>query len=181
MLFRSIRTHHMTSHHIVTLSHIASRILTFHPLRARRALLPQQGCPFRIVFGAWRKCLLRQALGARQAGAGGGPCHRQNEKLILVEFAAQKTYSLALRFVKLHAVKRRMLSLRFNLSNPCGFPCRSKAARFISFLEPGGGVCCGRRWAPGRQGQVGAPATSAMLHCFWQRCFRFRLMLKMFR
>ena len=37
--------------------------------------------------------------------------------------------------------------------------CSSKAARVISSLEPGGGACCGRRWAPGRQGQVGAPAT----------------------
>ena len=37
--------------------------------------------------------------------------------------------------------------------------CSSKAARVISSLEPGGGACYGRRWAPGRQGQVGAPAT----------------------
>ena len=78
----------MTSRHIVTLSHIASRILTFHPLRTRRAPLPQQGRPCHIVFGVWRGCLLRQALGARQAGAGGGPCHMRKENLILIEFAA---------------------------------------------------------------------------------------------
>ena len=55
-----------------------------------------------------------------------------------------------------------VLTRRFHLSNPCGFPCRSKAARFISFLESGGCACCGRRWAPGRQGQAGAPATRLM-------------------
>jgi hypothetical protein len=52
--------------------------------------LPQPGRPFYIFFGAWRKCLLRQALGARQAGAGGGPCHMRKDNLILLEFVAKK-------------------------------------------------------------------------------------------
>ena len=67
--------------------------------------MPQPGRPFYMFFGAWRKCLLRQALGARQAGAGGGPCHMRKENLILLESVAKKTYSLAMRFVKLRAVK----------------------------------------------------------------------------
>ncbi len=45
--------------------------------------MPQPGRPFYMFFGAWRKCLLRQALGARQAGAGGGPCHKCYEPKIL--------------------------------------------------------------------------------------------------
>ena len=70
-----------------------------------RALSPQRERSFHVVFGAWRKCLLRQALGARQAGAGGGPCHMRKENLILLESVAKKTYSLAMRFVKLRAVR----------------------------------------------------------------------------
>ena len=48
-----------------------------------RARLPHQGRPVHIVFGVWRGCLLRQALGARQAGAGGGFCHKCYEPKIL--------------------------------------------------------------------------------------------------
>ena len=54
-----------------------------HSFKSMRAPLPQPGCLFHIVFGAWRKCLLRQALGAGQAGAGGGSCHKCYEPKIL--------------------------------------------------------------------------------------------------
>ena len=37
-----------------------------------------------------------------------------------------------------------------------------ETARFMRSLEPGGSACCGRRWAPGRQGQAGALATRLM-------------------
>ena len=57
-------------------------------------------------------------------------------------------------------VKAHYLSLH---CVPCTrLRCHSKAAVVISFLESGGGACCGRRWAPGRQGQAGAPATCAV-------------------
>jgi hypothetical protein len=73
--------------------YIRSRSSTFHYIifcGIQAGALAEKRRSFCMFFGAWRKCLLRQALGARQAGAGGGPCHRRNEKLILVEFAAQK-------------------------------------------------------------------------------------------
>ena len=73
--------------------YVRSRSSTFHYIifcGIQAGALAEKRRSFCMFFGAWRKCLLRQALGARQAGAGGGPCHRRNEKLILFEFAAQK-------------------------------------------------------------------------------------------
>jgi hypothetical protein len=58
--------------------------------QSMRVPLPQQGSPFHIVFGAWRGCLLRQTLGARQAGAGGGPCHKRNATLLLAKLLSRK-------------------------------------------------------------------------------------------
>jgi hypothetical protein len=47
----------------------------FYTQHSERHRLPQQALLLQTAFGAWRKCLLRQVLGARQAGAGGGPCY----------------------------------------------------------------------------------------------------------
>ena len=148
-------------------------------MKSSRALLPQRGRSFHVVFGAWRKCLLRQALGARQAGAGGGPCHTSYaqkihckhlgilcafDRLASLHYNTNSYASsrIALRrSSSLHKVMFLDVSLHYILRDPGGRPCRCRGVLFTCSLEPGESACCGRRWAPGRQGQAGAPAICA--------------------
>ena len=76
----------------------------------------------------------------------------------------EKCPSSPKRLLGSHCLLGRVLCVKAHYLSlhcvPCTrLRCHSKAALVISFLESGGGACCGRRWAPGRQGQAGAPAT----------------------
>ena len=78
-------------------------------------------------------CLLQQGLGARRAGAGGAP-------------------------VTIAANTSRKSRVVMNLKSSA---CRSKHCFKKLHLEPGDSACCSKGWAPGGQGQAGAPASIA--------------------
>ena len=59
----------------LVIGHImSSRHVLHHTALHRRKSQRSTHCSYHL-FGAWPWCLLRQVLGARQTGAGGGPCH----------------------------------------------------------------------------------------------------------
>ena len=116
-------------------------------MKSSRALLPQRGRSFHVVFGAWRKCLLRQALGARQAGAGGGPCHTSSAQRILCRRLASlaqfillhrcilvriSELSVAFRYVASHRYIRSR-SLTFHYIIFCGIQAGALAEKRGSF------------------------------------------------
>ena len=59
----------------LAICHIIGLQRLLHPTALhRRKSRRTKHCSW-LLFGAWPWCLLRQVLGARKAGAGGGPCH----------------------------------------------------------------------------------------------------------
>ena len=65
---------------------MSSRNVLHHTAVHRRKSLRSTHCSWHL-FGAWPWCLLRQVLGARQAGAGGGPCHHAKSMWLLNDFS----------------------------------------------------------------------------------------------